>query len=41
MLTVCVQGWGLQKVVVCLEPIEPSYMSPNAGGGVELRGLSQ
>jgi hypothetical protein len=33
LLTVCVQGRGLQKVDVCLEPIAPSYVSPDAGGG--------
>jgi hypothetical protein len=33
MLTVCVQGRGLQKFVVCLGPIAPSHFSPNAGGG--------
>ncbi len=33
---------GLQRDVVYLDwPIAPSYMSPNAGGGGELRGLSQ
>ncbi len=33
---------GLQRDVVYLSwPIAPSYMSPNAGGGGELRGLSQ
>jgi hypothetical protein len=33
---------GLQSDVVCLGwPIAPSYMSPNAGRGGELRGLSQ
>ncbi len=33
---------GLQRDVVCLcWPIAPSYMSPNAGRGRELRGLSQ
>jgi hypothetical protein len=33
---------GLQRDVVYLGwPIAPSYMSPNAGGGRELRGFSQ
>ncbi len=33
---------GLQRDVVYLRwPIEPSFMSPNAGGGGELRGLIQ
>ncbi len=37
-----VEGRGSQRDVVYLGwPIAPSYMSPNAGGGWELRGLSQ
>ncbi len=36
------QSGGSQRDVVYLGwPIAPSYMSPNAGVGVELRGLSQ
>ncbi len=35
------QSRGLQRDVVYLcGPLAPSYMSPNAGGGGKLRGLS-
>jgi len=42
----CISTWGISKrlqrdVVYPGWPIAPSYMSPNAGGGRELRGLSQ
>ncbi len=37
-----VQSWASPRDVVYLGwPIAPSYMSPNAGGGGSLRGLSQ
>ncbi len=39
--TVCTTYQGVKDVCYLSWPIAPSYRSPNAGGGGELRGLSQ